>query len=311
MDQNGVRQDETRSMYPTYVISCSAFIAVFLIVYLIAFFITDDFVVRPHVEDSYYHITDEVSADAAVIYNITGDTVVAGKNITTPKSIASITKLTAALLAYPRLDETDITVLDSVDFEIEATTPLRLGDTWHTSDLLAYSLITSSNRGINAVGRTIEDKTGTSLVDLMNDFVRQHALVHTHFINPTGLDAHDTLAGSESSVFDMAKIAGIIVNDQPELAEQTVHEKGSFYSLDGIQYDAKNTNELIGSLSERILLSKTGYTDIAGGALIMVVERNDTLFALVVLDSTRTGRFEDMKKLLLLHKEIEQEKKVY
>ena len=150
----------------------------------------------------------------------------------------------------------------------EANTPLRLGDVWQTIRLLEYSLITSSNRGISAVGRTIEEKTGESLVDLMNEFAKKEGLVQTHFLNSTGLDAHAALAGSESSALDLAKVAEIIVTTRSDLAEKTVRKSGVFYSNDGVRYEAENTNILIGTIPDRILLSKTGYTHIAGGPLL-------------------------------------------
>ena len=292
-------------MKNTYTAVCSGVCIFFVALNAIIFFTlhsgTEEFIVRPYEHDSYHTITDEIRGDAAIIYDITNDAVIAGKNTTQPTSIASITKLTAALIAHPLLNEDDITTLESSDFAALPNTPLRLGERWRTVDLLEYSLITSSNRGISAVGRTVENKTGTPLVDLMNDFVRRNALVQTHFINPTGLDAHNTLAGSESSAFDLAKIASIIVVTQRELARHTVRREKTFYSLDGTRYDAENTNTLIGGLPDRILLSKTGYTDIAGGALIMVVARDGGRFAYVVLGSTRAGRFEDMETLLRLH----------
>lgn len=263
----------------------------------------EEFVVEQHEREVYYTITDEVTADAAIIYDIRKEKIIAGKNPTTLKSIASITKLTAGLIAVSYIGKGDITVIDARDFELTANTPLRLGDQWHTLDLLEYSLITSSNRGINAVGRTIEKKTGKSLVELMNTFVRENGLVQTHFVNPTGLDAHGTLSGSESSALDLAKIAAVIINARSHLANLTTQKKRVFYSLDNIRYDAENTNVLIGELSENILLSKTGYTDIAGGALVMVIEDDSGRhIALVVLDSGRTERFEDMRKLLKVYK---------
>ena len=137
----------------------------------------------------------------------------------------------------------------------------------------------------------------------MNTFVRENGLVQTHFVNPTGLDAHGTLSGSESSALDLAKIAAVIINARSHLANLTTQKKRVFYSLDNIRYDAENTNVLIGELSENILLSKTGYTDIAGGALVMVIEDDSGRhIALVVLDSGRTERFEDMRKLLKVYK---------
>ncbi len=278
---------------------CLFFVVASLLVFSVSLFTREDFVIKPHEKEEYYRITDEVTADAAIVYNITDDSVVAGKNINELKSIASITKLTAALLAYPRLNDDDLTTLDETDFRVTANTPLQLGDTWRTAQLLEYSIMTSSNRGINAVGRTIEEKTGVSLVTLMNAFARQNALVQTHFINPTGLDTHSTLAGSESSALDLAKLAGIIVATQPDFAALTTQKEKVFYSRHGVRYGAENTNILLGRVPERILLSKTGYTDIAAGTLIMVTEQGGVKLAFVVLGSTRSGRFEDMKKMLL------------
>ena len=131
------------------------------------------------------------------------------------------------------MSDVDSTTLIADDFKVTANTPLRLGDSWSTRGLLEYSLITSSNRGIQAVARTIEEKTGSSLVDLMHSFIHKNALVQTHFINPTGLDTHSALAGSESSALDLARIAGIIIEQREELAKWTTQEKKKFYSQKG------------------------------------------------------------------------------
>ena len=297
-------QSALRPVISPSLLVCYAFIIISGVAYTFAELIREEFIVIPRQHEQHHIITDEVLGSAAIIYDIDQGRVIAGKNEIIPTSMASITKLTAALLAYPRLDDSDVTVIDSDDFALAPNTQLRLGDEWRTTDLLEYSLITSSNRGMNAVGRTIEKKTGISLVDLMNAFVREYGLVQTHFVNPTGLDAHDTLAGSESSALDLARIASIIVTTQPELALQTVIKSGVFYSRDSVRYEAENTNELIGDLPDILLLSKTGYTDIAGGALTMAIERNGRRIAFVVLGSTRDGRFDDMKALMQFYGEL-------
>ena len=274
------------------------------ITYFSVLFKKEEFVVTPHEEESYHVITEEIVGSAAVIYDVSRDKVLAVKNHENLYPIASITKLIAALAVYPYLNEDDITILQSSDFDVAPNTGLRLGDRWRTIDLLSFSLVTSSNRGIRAIGRTFEEKVGVQLIDQMNQFARENSLLRTHFINPTGLDAHEKLAGSESSALDIAKIAGIIVNSQHEFAKQTVQEKSIFYSLGGTRYEAKNTNKILGSVSDNVLLSKTGFTDIAGGSLVMVFERRGTILAFVVLGSTRTGRFDDMEYLLNLEEEL-------
>jgi len=48
-----------------------------------------------------------------------------------------------------------------------------------------------------------------------------------------------------------------------------------------------------------ILLSKTGYTDLAGGNLVVVFDAGiNHRVAVVVLGSTQTARFTDVEKLI-------------
>ena len=186
-----------------------------------------------------------------------------------------------------------------------ANTNLRKNEVWKTRDLLGYSLITSSNRGINSVARTITEKTDLSIVDLWENFKEKKGFVQTHLINSSGLDVNNILSGSESSAFDLAKIAGIIIEEHPDLAAETIITERNFYSLDGTEYTAKNTNYLLSKTDRKVKLSKTGYTDIAGGALIMVLEVQNENIAFVVLNSTKTGRFEDMNTLFLIFDSIQ------
>ena len=291
----------------SYIITCVVFLLCVGVLLVMRSSTIEEFEVKPYEEETYHSITDEVQGDAAIIYDVGEDRIIAGKNSFKPKSIASITKLPAAFIAFSHIDEDDVTVINADDFTLSPNTPIRLDDTWRTFDLLEYSLITSSNRGINAVSRTIEEKMGKPLVSMMNEFARQHNLVQTHFVNVTGLDAHGTLAGSESSAFDVARLAGIIVGADDDFALLTIQKERQFLSLDELQYEAENTNELLlGSLSETVLLSKTGFTAIAGAALVMVIEDGGKQIVLAVFDSTRTGRFDDMKVLLRMYNELTQ-----
>ena len=287
-----------------YLITCVVFVAVSVQVLHMRSVDTDEFLVRKHQAEHYHMLDQEIEAEAAIIYDIKNDTILAGKNPVGVRSIASITKLPAALVMVPYIGEDDTTVIEESDFELYPNTPLELGDVWRTSDLLEYSLLTSSNRGINAVGRTVEEKTGRALVDMMNEFAERNGLVQTHFLNPTGLDAHGTLAGSESSAIELAKIAAIIVTEHEDLAALTTHQEREFYSVDDVRYEAVNTNELIGALDEEVLLSKTGLTSLAGGTLIMVVQDGTRQIALVVLGSTDVGRFSDMQTLLEVYQVV-------
>lgn len=262
------------------------------------------FSVREHVPDVYVPIVDEVLAESAIIYDIRSGTILAGKDPMVPTSIASITKLAAAFAAIQRVGETDVTTITNGDLVVQQNTPLAAGDRWGTRDLIEYSLITSSNRGISAVARTIEGKTGMSLVDHMNRFARERGLVQTHFVNVTGLDAHGTLAGSESSARDLAELAAMLIREEKELSAATTLQEKTFYTRDGKAYAAKNTNVLLKDTPYTVLLSKTGFTGIAGGTLIMALEIQGRPLVFVVLNSTVEGRFSDMRTLFLLYRDV-------
>ena len=59
-----------------------------------------------------------------------------------------------------------------------------------------------------------------------------------------------------------------------------------------------NTNDLVDQIPGMIG-SKTGYTDLAGGNLVLLVDIGiDHPIAIAVLGSTRDERFSDVKKLI-------------
>ena len=264
-------------------------------------FFTKEVEVIPVIEREYFKITSEVIADAAIIFDIDSNEIISGKNINELHSIASITKLTSAFVFFEYLSQEDEVIISSEDLETNSITPLVIGARWSAIDLLKYSLIVSSNEGINAVARTIKEKTGKSPVSLINEFAQNNKLVQTHFINTSGLDTHESLSGSESSALDLAYLSKIFLETYPKLAKATLTEKEIFFSLDGKSYIAENTNKLLSTTTEKVLLTKTGYTDIAGGTLIMVTNKKGKRIAFVVLGSTRANRFVDMKRLFEIY----------
>jgi D-alanyl-D-alanine carboxypeptidase len=89
----------------------------------------------------------------------------------------------------------------------------------------------------------------------------------------------------------------------PELYDATTRTRASVETSSGKLTGLPNTNQDINSYFGAEV-SKTGYTDDAGGNLAVIVDV--TLghpVAIVVLGSTREGRFADVKKLYnaLLH----------
>ncbi len=93
-------------------------------------------------------------------------------------------------------------------------------------------------------------------------------------------------------------MAGAFLKEAPYIAEATTHLSTSATSTSGTVLTRNNTNHEVAT-TEGILLSKTGYTDLAGGNLVVVFDASiEHPIAVVVLGSTEKDRFTDVDKLI-------------
>jgi D-alanyl-D-alanine carboxypeptidase len=131
----------------------------------------------------------------------------------------------------------------------------------------------------------------------MNALVSSIGLTDTHFYNETGLDNDNTgVPGSKGTAQDMSKILSYLVKNDLPVYEKTKHAQITVSSPEGT-YVAKNTDEVTNKIIG-LLVSKTGYTDLAGGNLAIVADMGlNEPVAFVVLKSSKESRFEDILKL--------------
>jgi D-alanyl-D-alanine carboxypeptidase len=84
----------------------------------------------------------------------------------------------------------------------------------------------------------------------------------------------------------------------PEIFTATTRAKLDIVSDSGIAHRAENTNTGAAATTG-IIGSKTGYTDLAGGNLVVVVDIGiDHPVVIAVLGSSRDGRFVDVERLI-------------
>jgi D-alanyl-D-alanine carboxypeptidase (penicillin-binding protein 5/6) len=133
----------------------------------------------------------------------------------------------------------------------------------------------------------------------MNDLAKKVGLTSTTFQNPSGLDTEDTSPQSQAygSAADIAKLLSYIIINEPNVLDSSSHTQGIF-TAGGKKYTANNTNEIVGRIPG-LIASKTGYTDAAGGNLAVVYDSGlNRPITIVILGSTREGRFTDMLRLI-------------
>jgi D-alanyl-D-alanine carboxypeptidase len=117
-------------------------------------------------------------------------------------------------------------------------------------------------------------------------------------LNGTGLDESTSVSGGYGSATDVAKLAGALLRTAPEIARASTETSMTIQSSTGALHTLPNTNPNVVRVPN-ILLSKTGFTDLAGGNLVVVYDAGiGHPVAIVVMGSTRDGRFVDVETLL-------------
>lgn len=239
-----------------------------------------------------------LTAKAAIVYDLKTGQVLYGKNEESQLPLASLTKLLtvyAALDTFPK--DATISISGSALAE-EGDSGLILGDRFLLSDLARFALVASSNDAAAAIAQAAEERRASSGAKLLASAAEAAGLTQTYATNGTGLDESVTVSGGYGSAHDVAVLAGGLLAKAPEIVEATTHASISVDTLDGRVITSKNTNQEVPAVPGA-LLSKTGYTDLAGGNLAVVFDAAiDHPIAIVVLGSTREGRFSDVDRLL-------------
>jgi len=234
-----------------------------------------------------------VEAKAAIVYDLaTGETLYA-KNENVQLPLASLTKLLTVYASLSTLSpDTPITIPESVA-SMEGPHTFSEGQIFSLSDLARLTLTASLNDGAAAIASATAERESRSENEMLASAAAALNLSQTYAVNGSGLDVSSIISGGYGSARDVARLAGAIVELAPDIAEATTKSLAQAVSAGGTFFSVKNTDPFIGSI-QRLLLSKTGYTDLAGGNLALVFDAGiGHQIAVVVLGSSLKERFTD------------------
>ncbi len=246
-----------------------------------------------------------IEADSVVVLDINKDEVIFERNSTKSRPLASITKVMTMVVALENAEPSSPILIDTYSF-IHGSGELLLYDSLTLEDLAKISMITSSNEASYAIASAVGSiMTGLPhedgerfFVSEMNRKARSLGLGQTFFNNSTGLDVNESTGGGYSSARDVADLMLYALHHHPGTLYYTRHETSEETSLNNFGYRFSNTNPTVSKI-DGILASKTGYTRLAGGNLAVVVNADFNYpVIIVVMGSSREGRFEDVGKLL-------------
>jgi D-alanyl-D-alanine carboxypeptidase len=214
--------------------------------------------------------------------------------------IASITKLMTALVVakhYPAAAR--ITISRSAVLEDQDFGQLRIGDVFSAQDLLYPLLMESSNDAATALSEMVGRE---AFVDLMNLEAHQLGLKNTHFVNPTGLDpANSAGPPNYSTSRDLATLVGYLMSEYPEIFQiLSIPQRDLLTLAKTFHHTMKNTNELLSfeGWPTPIVGGKTGWTPLAKGCLILVLQSPKDQGYLVSVVLGAEDRFAQMKTLV-------------
>lgn len=210
--------------------------------------------------------------------------------------IASLTKLMTALVVINYYDlEKEIKISQEAIKQEGNSGKLRLGQVLSTEYLLYPLLMESSNNASFALAENYENMNKEKFTELMNQEAEKLKMHETLFHNTSGLDPEESgTKVNYSTALDLIKLTKQILKEDliiKILQTQT-------YSLYGPELT--NTNKLLDEIPG-IVAGKTGYTEKAGGCLVLVTQapENQGQIIHVLLGAEGTqNRFWEMKKMV-------------
>lgn len=214
--------------------------------------------------------------DKKILYEINS------KEIT---SIASLTKIATTITAIESINNLDSKVVIT-DAMLKTVSPeasianLRVGDTLTYKDLLYASMLPSGADATNSIAISTSGSIENFVVK-MNDLAKKLKLNNTHFVNVTGLDIED----HQSTTDDVRKLLEYALKNKTfrEIYTSKQYQMSNGQIVKSTLYKYNTDSNSI----DKIIGSKTGFTNQAGYCLSSLANINNHEIIILVLDSSK------------------------
>ncbi len=241
-----------------------------------------------------------VEARAALVYDIGAKQVLYDKESSTPLPLASLTKIITVSYILNHLNLDDQVTISKHALKTEGNSLLVAGDTFRVKELAAMIMVESSNDSVTALVDFIASQNNvdpndaeTWILPRLQAHAEQLGTIESVLHSTTGLDGVDGFATAFGSARDIMTFASKTIGSNiwgVQHIDTVVSGKGKKYRL-------KATNEIKDSIP-LLLGSKTGFTDTAGGNLLIITEFPvGNPVGIIVLGSSEEGRFQDVHAL--------------
>lgn len=214
------------------------------------------------------------SAASAILIDADSGRVLYESNADEERLIASTTKLMTALVAVEQTADLSQEVTVKGEWlQTEGSSIYLRAEERITMEALLYGLLLESGNDAAMVIACACAGGVAEFAELMNQKARELGMSHSHFANPSGLNAD----GHYSTARDMAKLAAAC------LKNETVARICSTRSAVFGTRSFVNHNRLL-SLYDGCVGMKTGYTELAGRTLVSAARRDGQTLVAVTLN---------------------------
>ena len=236
----------------------------------------------------------KIKSKSAILIDLDTGEVLAGKNETKIRPIASLTKLVTAMVFLKTApDLFKVETVTKEDRRGAGRSRLYVGEKLTLYDLFHLTLVPSDN----VAARVLARSTGFTLDEFaenMNQVAADLNLKSTHFVEPTGLDRENVSTASEFAVIFKAAL-------ENQRIKETIGKKNHTYKAlnSDRQYVAYNTNRLLYGRAG-VIGGKTGFIRPSGYCLALGVIDGDgrRLGAVLLGAPSNNYRYRDAYKLL-------------
>ena len=235
-----------------------------------------------------------INSKRYAVYDRMSGTVVYGLDENKESAMASTTKIMTSIIVLENVENLNeiVTINKDAAMTYGSRLGLKQNDKLSVNDLLYGLMLRSGNDAAVALALHVSGSI-EEFAKLMNEKAEELKLVHTHFVTPNGLDNPDHY----STAFELAKLTDYALKNSKFC--EIVKSKFANITINGVNKQIKNTNELLFTSMDGIYGVKTGFTFNAGRCLISAIKKNNMDLIIVVLGAdTRKDRANDSIKLM-------------
>ena len=223
-----------------------------------------------------------------LVYNINAQRTELSQNSDQIRSIASVTKLMTAMVALDHNRDLQQQLV------LRKNTGSRLPPGRYTREQLLLAMLVSSDNG--AAETIAQNYPGgrSAFVAEMNRHARMWNLRNTKFVDPSGLGVFNVSTARD--LVEMVQIAASYWFIQEASGQSTVLLK-KLDKIGGSSVNLVHTSRPLLAEFDRVDVSKTGFTNLAGWCVAMLVEHKTQQYAVIVLGaSSKLDRSAIIKK---------------